>query len=100
MTIAAITHHALRRERAKPPPATIHVAICVPDEKTARWLRNRTAVYTPSTWAGRCRIHVLVGNATELSDQMRVDLADLQMVLHEDLDLIYPANLELGWDNE
>lgn len=100
MTIANLHRFHLRKKDAKPPPAIIHVAVAVPDAKTARWLQNRTAVYTPTAWPGRVRLHVIIGNATELNDQLRVDIADLQMVLHEDLDLIYPHELELGWNNE
>lgn len=100
MTLTHLNEWRSRREKHRPPPATIHVAITVPDERTARLIKRNVAVLTPKSWPGQTRLHVLIGNKTELDDQMRVLIADLNWVNHEDLDLVYPAELEIGWPNE
>lgn len=92
--------HAYRahREGRLPRPTDIHVAVCVADMKTARRIKNSTAVITPANWKGTAVLHVLVGNATEIDDQMRVLLASLRLFNPRDLDLIYPVEMEIGWN--
>lgn len=99
MTWNGIAGLRLRKEAAKPEPTTLHVAIIAPDERTARKLRNNVAVYAPSSWPGSVRLHLVIGNGTDFSDQFRIDMADLAMFRHEDLDLIYPVELQVGWEN-
>jgi len=88
------------RERRKPKPARIDVAICVPDMKTARRIKNNTAVITPANWKGEAVLHVLVGNETDIPNELRVLLASLRFVDHKQLDVIYPYEMEIGWQQE
>jgi hypothetical protein len=100
VTLTSILQYANRREMHRPPKTKLHIALCARDEKTARLLKRNVAVIVPATWPGEVRTHVLIGNDTGIDEKLRVTLADLQWAMHEDLDLIYPEELELGWANE
>ncbi|RLA39953.1 MAG: hypothetical protein DRR06_18245 [Gammaproteobacteria bacterium] len=98
--IRGLLRYAAERESRQPRPAEIGVAICVPDMKTARRIKNTTALIVPMNWKGTTRLHVLVGNETQIPNEIRVLLASLRIVNPIDLNVIYPVEMEIGWSQE
>ena len=88
------------REARLPKPATIDVAIIVPDMRTARMVKRKCAVITPKNWKGSARMHVLLANDKGIDEEMRVFLASLRMFNPDDLQLVYPIEMEIGWSQE
>ena len=89
-------YHSDREDR-KPRPAKIDVAIIVPDMRTARRIKRSVAVITPKSWQGTAILHTLIASE-DLDEDLRVFLASLRIFNPVDLDVVYPVEMELGWD--
>ena len=98
--LQGLRSYSAEREIRQPPKTTVHVAICVPDQKLARKVKRDIRVLAQPNWPGSVKMHILVGNESGLDDEMRVLLASLRMVNHHDLDLIHDTELEIGWTDE
>jgi len=98
--IGGLLRYHAERELRQPRPAEIHIAILVQDMKTARHVKRTAAVVTPKRWQGTAVLHVLVGNRSGLSDEMRVFLASLRLFNPQDLDMVYHTELEIGWQQD
>ena len=98
--IRGLHEYAAEREARQPRPAKIDVAIIVPDMRTARAIKRHVAVITPKNWKGRAVLHALIASDMDISEEMRVFLASLRMFNPVDLDVVYPEELEIGWQQE
>jgi hypothetical protein len=83
------------------PPATLHIALVVPNAKAYEYLKDKVSVVAPPYWAGTIHLHMIPDDPKSkwhgIDWVIRQALTDSGLATPEQIEFTPPEQVTLGW---